>query len=110
MFVVIWRFRPAEGREADFIREYSETGSWGQLFRMAPGYLETELLKGADGWFLTLDRWKSEEAYEEFRRRFHRQYRRLDQECETLTAEEELVGYFSAFPFLPVTPYRSPSN
>ncbi len=72
-------------------------GSWVRLFRQAPGYLETLLLRDSSdrGRFVTVDRWESEAAYREFRREFGQQYAELDRLCGTLTTRETLVGEFT---------------
>ena len=32
MYVIIWRFRPAVGREGEFERAYGPSGEWARLF------------------------------------------------------------------------------
>lgn len=68
-----------------------------RLFRHSPGYIETLLLKdrSTSGRYLTVDRWRSEEAYTSFRDEFAQQYAQLDRECERLTTHEALLGAFS---------------
>jgi hypothetical protein len=47
MYVVLWRFRPREGRQSEFERAYGPSGEWALLFRRSDGYLGTELLSSA---------------------------------------------------------------
>ena len=91
--VLVWEFRPAPGREADFERAYGPDGDWARLFRRDPAYLGTELLRGA-GRYLTLDRWSSRAAFEGFRVRLAAEYAALDREMEALTSHEASIGAF----------------
>ena len=102
MYVILWRFRPAVGREGEFERAYGPSGQWARLFGREDGYLGTELLlrRSEDGSreYLTLDRWVSRGAYESFRSRQGEEYGRLDRRLEELSEEETLVGAFEALP------------
>jgi heme-degrading monooxygenase HmoA len=100
VYLVVWRFRPRPGYESRFERAYGPAGEWARLFRRADGYLGTELLRRSDdpGEYLTLDRWASRAAYEEFRSRWGDEYRRLDRLLERLTEEEAALGAFEALP------------
>jgi heme-degrading monooxygenase HmoA len=94
MHVILWEFLVREGKEGEFRRIYGPEGDWTILFRRGAGYLSTELWSDPDNprRFLTLDRWTSREAFDEFRRRWQVEYRALDQACEALTEREEPVG------------------
>jgi heme-degrading monooxygenase HmoA len=63
MYIILWRFRPAVGREGEFERAYGPSGPWARLFGREDGYLGTELLlrrsEDESGKYLTLDRWVS---------------------------------------------------
>jgi heme-degrading monooxygenase HmoA len=102
MYVILWRFRAAVGREGEFERAYGPSGEWARLFGREEGYLGTELLlRRSDGEsreYLTLDRWVSHAAYEAFRARRSGEYRRLDRRMEGLSEEETLLGAFEALP------------
>jgi hypothetical protein len=73
------------------------------LFQEAPGYLGTELLRAQDGSrrYLTVDRWQSQSAYEEFKAAHRSAYEVLDQACEVLTKCEERLGDFLVVEFPP---------
>ena len=90
MYVILWRFRPLEGRESEFEGAYGPSGEWALLFGRGDGYLGTELLRRSEDSteYLTLDRWVSRAAYETFRSHFSNEYRRLDRLFEGLTEEE----------------------
>jgi heme-degrading monooxygenase HmoA len=102
MYVILWRFRPAAGREGEFERAYGPSGEWAQLFGHGVGYLGTELLlrryEGESREYLTLDCWAYRAAYEAFRARRSGEYRRLDSRLEGLNEEETLLGTFEALP------------
>jgi heme-degrading monooxygenase HmoA len=92
----VWKFRPPEGREAEFERAYSGVGDWAQLFRNAPGFQGTTLLRptAQGGWWLTIDRWDAADNFEAFTEVFGEQYRALDAALEGVAGDEEFVGAF----------------
>ena len=94
-YVRVWRFRPRRNAEAAFESAYGPEGDWARLFRTAPGFLGTTLLKG-DGTaeYLTLDRWVSRDAYEAFRRESAARFIALDRDCESLTSLEAEIGSY----------------
>ncbi len=96
-YVYVWEFIVDREQVEEFERHYGEDGSWVRLFRQAPGYLQTLLLRDSvhPGRFVTIDRWESDVAYREFRTRFSQQYADLDGICEKLTRRETLLGEFT---------------
>jgi heme-degrading monooxygenase HmoA len=96
MYVIIWKFAVKPGLENDFESVYGPNGTWAQFFRRGRGYLETELLRdtSAPGQYVTIDRWDSKAAYEEFKKRFADDYSAIDQECEVLTESETEIGTY----------------
>jgi heme-degrading monooxygenase HmoA len=95
-FCTIWAFEVPQEAETAFCRHYGADGSWVQLFRQAPGYIETLLLRdrAQRGRFLTIDRWQSESAYDAFRKNFAVQYAELDRRCAELSRAEVALGTF----------------
>ncbi|RUL79962.1 antibiotic biosynthesis monooxygenase family protein [Dyella choica] len=95
-YTYIWEFMVKAGKEAEFVEHYSPDGTWAKLFKQAPGYVETLLLKDRkDGQrYFTVDRWRSEAAYQAFRSRFADSYAALDRVCEDLTTSEKPMGCF----------------
>lgn len=93
-YTYVWEFRAAPEACAEFERHYGVDGTWTQLFRQAPGYIDTWLLKDrvAPGRYLTVDRWRDEASYLAFRAAFSREYAALDDACAALTTEER-PGY-----------------
>jgi len=96
-YVVVWEFEVRGDVVPEFERVYGLNGGWVALFREAPSYLGTELLRDAEGTprYLTFDRWQSREAYEAFRQAHGDRYRELDAEGEHLTTAERFLGAFT---------------
>lgn len=95
-FVYIWEFQVKPDREAAFEQAYGPHGDWVQLFRKAPGYIRTELLRDTDkpNRYVTIDHWQSEAAQRDFRQRFAAEFEAIDKKCEALTQSETLIGNF----------------
>jgi len=91
MYLRIWEFIPAPGREEAFERIYGPDGAWAQLFGLALGYLGTDLERLADGSYRTTDRWEAEAAWIIFRQKHAAEYEGLDHQCEELTISERMV-------------------
>ncbi|MGD2061254.1 MAG: antibiotic biosynthesis monooxygenase [Acidimicrobiia bacterium] len=96
-FVYLWDYRVSLERLDEFRELYGPNGSWVELFRRAPGYQDTQLLRDRNeaGRFVTIDRWESEEAFVSFRARFAVEFDHLDRLGEQLTIEETALGEFS---------------
>jgi heme-degrading monooxygenase HmoA len=92
----IWEFHVRPERQADFERTYRPEGQWVELFRQASGYLGTLLLKdrASSTRYVTVDRWRSEQDYEQFRVRFSKEYEALDAACQDLTVRERSLGVY----------------
>src|SRR5215475_1126924 len=87
MFVVLWEFEVKPDCAARFEKAYRPDGEWVQLFRSDSNYLGTRLLRDTsrDGIYITIDLWRSWEAYEHFRKTAAERYDAIDAECEGLT-------------------------
>jgi heme-degrading monooxygenase HmoA len=98
--VRVWEFQVRPGARTKFERIYGPQGEWVQLFKKGKGFLKTELFRDAEklGRYLTVDYWISKDDYENFRLKFDRDYETLDKKCESLTAQETLVGTFFSAP------------
>jgi heme-degrading monooxygenase HmoA len=96
MFVILWQFDIAEEQIEGFEASYGAQGSWAALFSLSPEYLGTELLKDAyvPGRYVTIDRWRSEEAFRAFRAEHDSDYEVLDRACDALTGSETRIGAF----------------
>jgi len=99
-YVYIWEFFVRPGKEAEFVRHYGPDGTWVALFRRAPGYLETILLRNRENpsRFVTIDRWKSADAFAAFRSEFDREFTSLDEQCQELTTRENALGTYDLLP------------
>lgn len=97
MFVVVWQFEIAEEKVVAFEAAYGPEGAWAQLFRTSPDYLGTELLRDAyvPGFYLTIDRWGSEEDFRAFRKNHDLDYESLDRSCDALTGREARIGAYT---------------
>lgn len=96
-YAYIWEFRVRPERVAEFERAYGRDGDWVVLFRRAAGYEDTMLFRDTvdQQRYLTIDRWHSEDDYQEFRRRHGADYDELDQRCAGLTINERSLGTFN---------------
>jgi hypothetical protein len=98
MFVILWQFDILEDKIAGFEAAYGPAGSWATLFARSPEYLGTEFLKDAyvPGRYVTIDRWRNEEAFRTFRAQHDPDYEALDRASDSLTAAETRIGAFVA--------------
>lgn len=97
MFIVVWKFCVKEMYIPDFIDIYGKDGDWVKIFKKNPEFIETDLIRDRhDGSvFLTIDKWKSMEAYNKFLNSRSTEYMELDLLCEQFTINEEKLGEFS---------------
>lgn len=97
---IMWEFRLPAERAAEFEQAYGPEGAWTRLFRHAPGFIETRLLRDAEDQtrYLTMDRWESRDAFDDFKRRFATEYRTLDAQLEGLAQTETRLGAFDTMP------------
>ncbi len=95
-YTYIWIFQVRPDRVEHFLRHYDSAGSWALLFRRAPGYIGTRLLRDRNDplRFVTVDDWESERHYQAFRARFASDYDALDRICGGLTVTETPLGEF----------------
>jgi len=93
-YTYLWEFIVEAEQVGEFERKCGPQGSWVELFREAPGYIQTLLLRDSTHSlrFVTVDRWESAGAYLRFRSVFSAQYAELDRRCEKLTTRETLLG------------------
>src|SRR5215469_7389602 len=89
-FVVIWEFRVRPRKRRAFEKAYGPDGVWNALFRGSEGYIRTELVRDRRKplRYVTIDRWRSREGYQQFEKKNRAQYKAIDKECENLTMSE----------------------
>jgi heme-degrading monooxygenase HmoA len=97
-YVYVWEFIVAPAHAAAFEQAYGPGGEWVELFRRAPGYLRTELLRDLSrpDRYLTIDAWESRRHWQEFRDRFAAEFEALDARCGGWTVSETELGRFEA--------------
>lgn len=95
-YTYIWEYEVPPAQEAEFLAHYSPDGTWAELFRRSPGYLATELYRdrARSDRFLTIDHWRDEAAFREFRSRFAAEFDALDRQCSHVTRHEGSLGEF----------------
>ena len=96
MLVVLWTYTVRPGEERAFEALYGADGGWAALFGEHAGYVGTELLRGADGTYLTIDRWDSAAAYDAFLAVASARYAALDARGDALTLEERCLGRYTS--------------
>ena len=96
MFVALWEYEVKPGDEERFEKAYGPDGDWVQLFRSDTHYYETRLMRDSfrRGVYITMDFWKSREAYEEFMAGHRAEYATIDAMSEELTVKERRIGWF----------------
>jgi len=92
----IWEFVAREDKVNEFERHYSGTGAWAKLFRKAPGFHGTTLLRDSENprRYFTIDCWESFEAHIAMRGRFAKEYEELDRAGEDFAELERRIGVF----------------
>ena len=97
-YIAVWEFHVKPNSVAEFERVYGPDGSWSQLFRKSFAYRGTDLLRDADraGRYLTIDRWTSRAALQQFKQQYQEEYAALDTTCERMTASEAKLGDFES--------------
>ncbi len=92
MIAILWQYRVKPEHRQEFETTYDPEGEWAQLFRREEGYIGTELLRGADGGYLTIDRWRSSGDFARFKEKHAGNYSALDARTEAWTEEETRLG------------------
>jgi heme-degrading monooxygenase HmoA len=95
-YIYLWQFQVKRRCRDDFEKHYGPNGSWETLFRQAPGYVGTLLLRDSANplRYVTVDRWQSREKYHAFRQAFAEQYAEIDRLCEGFTESEVALGEY----------------
>jgi heme-degrading monooxygenase HmoA len=99
-YSIIWEFHvPAENR-TEFEAAYASDGLWASLFAKADGFIGLDLLRctESDARYLTIDRWSSQHAFENFKEAFVPEYEALDNRLEGITTSETRLGAFTSAP------------
>jgi hypothetical protein len=108
MYVIVWQFQAAPGREEAFEQAYGPGGDWARFFGRSLDFRGTELLRAAleqpedaeqdtpspSGDYFTIDRWDTLDAYVAFNERFASEYEELDNRFLELCSSEVCLGKF----------------
>jgi heme-degrading monooxygenase HmoA len=99
VFVYVWDYLVKEEYLEEFKRIYGPAGDWAQLFGKANGYIATDLHQDISDpkRFITVDFWKSKDDRDNFRDQFSKEFRSLDEYCESFTKREKLIGDFNSY-------------
>jgi heme-degrading monooxygenase HmoA len=73
---------------------YGSEGEWARYFAGAGGYLGTELLRGPDGRYLVIDRWRSAADYDGFLTANADEYAARSRAAVRLWRRERALGRF----------------
>jgi heme-degrading monooxygenase HmoA len=97
MYHIIWKFTLSDGSDKAFEKAYGPQGDWAVFFKGAKGYSGTELLRDIQdsGQYITIDRWSSREAYDQFRKERLNDYKAMDERMEPLIEFESHVGSYT---------------
>jgi heme-degrading monooxygenase HmoA len=97
-YTYIWEYEVPPANEAEFLFHYAPDGTWADLFRRAEGYLSTELYRDRSRpeRFVTIDHWRTEADFREFRSGFSAEFEALDRRCAALTRREASLGEFKS--------------
>lgn len=96
MYTIVWAYRVAPDKRAEFEKIYSASGEWAELFKKGKGYLGTKLVQ-SDLLFenyATMDSWETKSDYRTFLIQWQAEYKKLDERCEELTESESYLGAF----------------
>jgi heme-degrading monooxygenase HmoA len=90
VYLRIWKYDVDASRAADFEDAYGPDGAWAQLFSGCDGFLGTELFARVDepGRYLTVDRFTSAAAWQNFLAELGEAYAELDRRTEGITLDE----------------------
>src|SRR6266700_2136231 len=97
-FTAVWEFRVSGQKLRAFEKAYGPNGDWTRLFSRGDGYIRTELIRDpkTTGRYVSLDFWRSRQAFERFKKQNLAAYKALDKKCNSLTKSEKLIGEFEA--------------
>lgn len=95
--IIIWEYHVRAEHVLEFEKFYGGNGVWAKLFNKSKDHLGTDLLRGKTdaNVFLTIDRWASLDAYNEFKANWQKDYKELDSQCEYMTERETLLGEYN---------------
>jgi heme-degrading monooxygenase HmoA len=96
MIAILWTYEVKPEARERFEAVYRSSGDWAELFGRSDGYLGTELFRGPEGAYLTVDRWRAEADFEAFLAVHRTDYEALDRTTEGWTLAERKIGVWEA--------------
>ena len=96
MYCYIWEYDVKPEHQAIFETLYGPDGAWIELFKIDPNYIRTELFRDRSNprRYVTVDRWRSKEAFSSFREKNLEKFDAIDNEGELYTLNEVNLGEF----------------
>jgi len=94
MIALIWRYEVDDGHRAAFEAAYGPAGDWARLFARSGGFRGTELLRAADGSYLTIDVWRARGDFDAFIADHRADYDALDARAAAWTRCEHKLGEY----------------
>ncbi|HJS79157.1 MAG TPA: antibiotic biosynthesis monooxygenase [Vitreimonas sp.] len=94
-YVIVWTYEVPPPATDEFIAAYGPEGDWAQLFAKGAGFIGVELYRDGQT-FLTLDRWRSADAFNAFQAAFGAHYQALDAKLAHLTSSQARIGAFTS--------------
>lgn len=101
MYTILWKYKVASAKRAEFETVYGTTGLWYQYFKQDPDYLGSFLYNNElaakpneQVEYILIDKWTSKESYEHFKKVHQEEYEQLGKKFELLYAEEIQIGAF----------------
>jgi len=84
--------------EREFRASYEPGGTWAVLMSRHAGYPGTELVRylSTPLRYVTIDRWRREPDWQDFRKEFNAEYEEIDRHCEQFTTAENQIGTFTS--------------
>ena len=93
---VVFEYEVDPAGAAAFEAVYGGDGEWARYFAGAEGYLGTEMVRGEDGRYLVIDRWRSAADYDAFLSANADAYGSRTQATMRLWLRERALGGFEA--------------
>jgi len=99
-YLTIWKYKVNPEKKTKFEKLYGSEGARVKLFQKFTDYIKTEVHQEIDNpeHYITLDYWKSREAYYKLKETSKKEFSEIDKKGEDLTIKEKHIGEFSTFP------------
>lgn len=97
MIYMVWQYKVAPDKQAEFEQYYGADGSWAKLFGQTTGFVSTTLIHHTTEpmTYMTLDQWSDELSFRRFMHEHKAAYDTLDAQCEGITIEEKYMGTYA---------------